>query len=208
MFKGFKPFEKRYLSRWLHSWVISFMFRVCFWAYCDVSWKCVRHRKSLYCDKAAGRRSASCAFPVSVCFQESVSELTFCRMDCFVLATVRNQLVTLDQTGEKVRIVGITLDHGLLRTKRVVVNSSGDWVDDGQVIDLQPNSNSFDMLSGLIKQKTWLPWFKIQVALAWHNSNTEKTVGKDTAVRAGLIDCCGNVAACLRCMHTVMKMAE
>lgn len=75
-------------------------------------------------------------------------------MDCFVLATVRNQLVTLDQTGEKVRIVGITLDHGLLRTKRVVVNSSGDWVDDGQVIDLQPNSNSFDMLSGLIKQKT------------------------------------------------------
>ncbi|KAG0146318.1 hypothetical protein CROQUDRAFT_133178 [Cronartium quercuum f. sp. fusiforme G11] len=84
MIKGFKPFEKKYLSKWLHS----------------------------------------------------------------------DQIVTLDESGEKVRIVGITLDHGLLRTKRVFMNSSGNWVEDGTMIDLQPNSNSFDMLSGLIKAKS------------------------------------------------------
>lgn len=66
----------------------------------------------------------------------------------------RHQIVNLEESGETVRILGLTLDHGLLRTKRVVMNASGDWIEDGTVIDLQPNSNSFDMLSGLIKTKT------------------------------------------------------
>lgn len=84
LIKGFKPFEKRYLSTWLHS----------------------------------------------------------------------NQIVRLEETDEMVKIHGITLNHGLLRTKRVVMNFQGEWVEDGEVIDLQPNSNSFDMMSGLIKTKT------------------------------------------------------
>lgn len=45
-----------------------------------------------------------------------------------------------------VRIVGITLDFGLLRT----------IPDDnftGGFIDLQPDGNSFDMMAGLIKRK-------------------------------------------------------
>ncbi|EGF98825.1 uncharacterized protein MELLADRAFT_69028 [Melampsora larici-populina 98AG31] len=84
LIKGFKPFEKRYLSTWLHS----------------------------------------------------------------------NQIVRLEDTDEMVKIHGITLNHGLLRTKKVVMNFEGEWVEDGEVIDLQPNSNSFDMMSGLIKTKT------------------------------------------------------
>jgi biotin--protein ligase len=44
-----------------------------------------------------------------------------------------------------VRIVGITPDHGLLRTEPL---------GGGQYIDLQPDGNSFDMLKGLIKTKT------------------------------------------------------
>lgn len=44
-----------------------------------------------------------------------------------------------------VRIMGITPDHGLLRTEPL----SG-----GQYIDLQPDGNSFDMMKGLIKTKT------------------------------------------------------
>ncbi|KAG0152082.1 hypothetical protein CROQUDRAFT_129560 [Cronartium quercuum f. sp. fusiforme G11] len=59
----------------------------------------------------------------------------------------RDQIVTSDESGEKVQIVSITLGHGLLRTKKVFMNSSGNWVEDGTMIDLQPNSGSFDMLS-------------------------------------------------------------
>ncbi|KAG9307968.1 class II aaRS and biotin synthetase [Chiua virens] len=44
-----------------------------------------------------------------------------------------------------VRIVGITPDHGLLRTMPL---------GGGQFIDLQPDGNSFDMMKGLIKTKT------------------------------------------------------
>ncbi|KZO94725.1 class II aaRS and biotin synthetase [Calocera viscosa TUFC12733] len=56
-----------------------------------------------------------------------------------------------------VRIVGITLDYGLLRTvpaerdawKRRLMASEGE-----EYIDLQPDGNSFDMTEGLIKKKT------------------------------------------------------
>ncbi|KAG1752104.1 class II aaRS and biotin synthetase [Suillus lakei] len=57
-----------------------------------------------------------------------------------------DQLVTLtNRTPHRsVRIVGITPDHGLLRT----VPLSG-----GEFIDLQPDGNSFDMMKGLISTK-------------------------------------------------------
>ncbi|KAF8888834.1 hypothetical protein BD779DRAFT_1439855 [Infundibulicybe gibba] len=57
-----------------------------------------------------------------------------------------DQQVTLTTTTPhtKVRIVGITPDHGLLRT--MPERGSG-------FIDLQPDSNSFDIMAGMIKAK-------------------------------------------------------
>ncbi|KAG2365283.1 hypothetical protein BDR07DRAFT_1399413 [Suillus spraguei] len=57
-----------------------------------------------------------------------------------------DQLVTLTSRTphRSVRIVGITPDHGLLRT----VPMGG-----GEFIDLQPDGNSFDMMKGLISMK-------------------------------------------------------
>jgi biotin---protein ligase len=50
-----------------------------------------------------------------------------------------------------VRIVGITSDHGLLRT----LPERGRWSQGGpQYVDLQPDGNSFDLMSGLIRTKT------------------------------------------------------
>lgn len=50
----------------------------------------------------------------------------------------------------RVRIIGITLDYGLLRT--VAVDDQGRDVVDEEY-RLQPDGNSFDMLKGLISQK-------------------------------------------------------
>lgn len=48
--------------------------------------------------------------------------------------------------------MGITLDHGMLRTARVKTGQAQRY---GQpdYIDLQPDGNSFDILAGLIKTK-------------------------------------------------------
>lgn len=61
------------------------------------------------------------------------------------------QLTTVDP-HMLVRIVGITLDHGLLRT----MPESNDYrsIQGGNFIDLQPDGNSFDIMGGLIKSKT------------------------------------------------------
>lgn len=48
-----------------------------------------------------------------------------------------------------VRIIGITSDHGLLRT----VPIAEEWSAHPSYIDLQPDGNSFDLMSGLIKTK-------------------------------------------------------
>ncbi|KAG1835403.1 hypothetical protein DFJ58DRAFT_202125 [Suillus subalutaceus] len=58
----------------------------------------------------------------------------------------RDQLVTLtNRTPHRsVRIVGITPDHGLLRTVPMGC---------GEFIDLQPDGNSLDMMKGLISTK-------------------------------------------------------
>ena len=63
-----------------------------------------------------------------------------------------DQEVTLTTTTPHtpVRIVGITPEHGLLRTTPV----SWSGVYQQGFIDLQPDGNSFDMMAGLIKTKT------------------------------------------------------
>ncbi|KAF9115590.1 biotin holocarboxylase synthetase [Mortierella sp. AM989] len=64
-----------------------------------------------------------------------------------------NSLVTLTTVtpNKRVRIKGITLDYGLLRTV-AVDNQERDIV--GEEYRLQPDGNSFDMLKGLISQKS------------------------------------------------------
>ena len=68
--------------------------------------------------------------------------------------TYSDQLVTVTTVDppQKVRIVGITSDHGLLRT----VLQSDSWASakTNGFIDLQPDGNSFDLMAGLIKAKT------------------------------------------------------
>ncbi|KAF9060714.1 hypothetical protein BDP27DRAFT_1339238 [Rhodocollybia butyracea] len=66
-----------------------------------------------------------------------------------------DQLVQLTTVSppKMVRICGITLDHGLLRT---LPERTGAWgYDEGMngYIDLQPDGNSFDLMAGLIKVK-------------------------------------------------------
>jgi len=70
----------------------------------------------------------------------------------------RDQLVTLTTTTPHtaVRIVGITHDHGLLRTTAdrpglMSEYERNSWRSD--YIDLQPDGNSFDIMAGLIKAK-------------------------------------------------------
>ncbi|KAI0685185.1 hypothetical protein BC835DRAFT_1290884 [Cytidiella melzeri] len=62
-----------------------------------------------------------------------------------------DQLVTLTTTTphKRVRIVGITSDHGLLRT----IPERGDYDGSNGFIDLQPDGNSFDLMAGLIMTK-------------------------------------------------------
>ncbi|KAI0822378.1 class II aaRS and biotin synthetase [Trametes gibbosa] len=65
-----------------------------------------------------------------------------------------DQLVTLTTVTppRKVRIVGLTPDHGLLRT---LPERDGWGGGQGtEYIDLQPDGNSFDLMAGLIKTKT------------------------------------------------------
>ncbi|CAA7266210.1 unnamed protein product [Cyclocybe aegerita] len=66
-----------------------------------------------------------------------------------------DQVVTLTTTTPhiKVRITGITLDYGLLRTipERTGL---GRGASEGEFIDLQPDGNSFDLMANLIKLKS------------------------------------------------------
>ncbi|MBW0541766.1 hypothetical protein O181_081481 [Austropuccinia psidii MF-1] len=54
------------------------------------------------------------------------------------------QIIKDERTGEDLKIIGISPTHGLLRTENVLRK---------QIMDFQPDSNSFDMFSGLIKSK-------------------------------------------------------
>jgi biotin--protein ligase len=68
-----------------------------------------------------------------------------------------DQLVTLTTVNPPVpvRIMGITHDHGLLRTipERTGWNMNARHGADDGYIDLQPDGNSFDIMLGLIKAK-------------------------------------------------------
>ena len=61
-----------------------------------------------------------------------------------------------------VRIVGITPEHGLLRT---MPESRGGYLSNrgDAFIDLQPDGNSFDLMAGLIKAKQWFDLLKTKV---------------------------------------------
>ncbi|KAL1939447.1 hypothetical protein VTO73DRAFT_10003 [Trametes versicolor] len=67
-----------------------------------------------------------------------------------------DQLVTLTTVTppRKVRIVGITPEHGLLRTLPERDGWGGGGGQGVEYIDLQPDGNSFDLMAGLIKTKT------------------------------------------------------
>jgi biotin--protein ligase len=56
--------------------------------------------------------------------------------------------VTIRETGQRVRIVGLTPEYGLLRT--VSLDSP---TRNPHYIDLEPDGNSFDMMQGLLKAK-------------------------------------------------------
>ncbi|KAK4053395.1 biotin holocarboxylase synthetase [Microbotryomycetes sp. JL201] len=65
------------------------------------------------------------------------------------------QRVQIESTKQLVQIVGITTDHGMLRTVPVETDRFGESsVSYATFIDLQPDGNSFDMLQGLLKAKS------------------------------------------------------
>lgn len=72
---------------------------------------------------------------------------------CEALLTSPNsdQVVTLTSTTphRRARIVGITSDYGLLRT----IPETGGYGGTQDFIDLQPDGNSFDLMSGMIMTK-------------------------------------------------------
>lgn len=68
-----------------------------------------------------------------------------------------NQKVTIEKTQQVVKIIGITPEHGLLRTVPVDLDRNGKEVFGGgggvgrqTFIDLQPDGNGFDMIKGLL----------------------------------------------------------
>ena len=80
---------------------------------------------------------------------------------------IRNEIVevTTVTPPQRVKIVGITPDYGLLRTLPVGRSGSGGYSGRGYggyggsaqsspFIDLQPDGNSFDIMAGLIKSKS------------------------------------------------------
>jgi biotin--protein ligase len=71
----------------------------------------------------------------------------------------RDQRILLTTTNPHttVRILGITADHGLLRTvpeRRNTFDPRTSWRAETEYVDLQPDGNSFDLMAGLIKTKT------------------------------------------------------
>lgn len=59
-----------------------------------------------------------------------------------------DKIVTIEESGQRVRILGLAPENGSLRTL-ALDGSSGR----SEYIDLQPNGNSFDMMQGLLKAK-------------------------------------------------------
>jgi biotin--protein ligase len=59
-----------------------------------------------------------------------------------------DKVVTIEESGQRVKILGLAPDTGCLRT--LALDSQGGA---REYIDLQPNGNSFDMMQGLLKAK-------------------------------------------------------
>lgn len=87
----------------------------------------------------------SCVFPASLLQLSLTSRADSPRSD---------QRVTIESTGQVVKIVGITPDHGLLRTVPVEMDRTGRETYGGGgakgFVDLQPDGNGFDMLKSLL----------------------------------------------------------
>lgn len=62
------------------------------------------------------------------------------------------QIITEEKTGQKLKIIGLSPKYGMLRTEKVPQHTD-EYYFHKQIVDLQPDSNSFDMFSGLIKTK-------------------------------------------------------
>lgn len=60
--------------------------------------------------------------------------------------------LTTTTPHRQVRVVGITKDHGLLRT--IPELSGTRFGSTVEYVDLQPDGNSFDLMANLIKSKT------------------------------------------------------
>ena len=62
--------------------------------------------------------------------------------------------MTIQATSQVVKIVGITPEHGLLRTVALNLDRNGQEVFGGGAprtfVDLQPDGNGFDMVQGLL----------------------------------------------------------
>lgn len=90
---------------------------------------------------------------VSSFFQSAVQ--SHLHIVLYLLCFDRDQLVTLTTTTphRQVRVVGITEDHGLLRTIPEHSGTTGRLASTVEYIDLQPDGNSFDLMANLIKSK-------------------------------------------------------
>lgn len=64
------------------------------------------------------------------------------------LAPNSDKIVTIEESGQRVRILGLAPENGCLRTLNLDGRSGS-----SEYIDLQPNGNSFDMMQGLLKAK-------------------------------------------------------
>ena len=63
----------------------------------------------------------------------------------------RNQIVTLEtRNNQRARIIGVTSDFGLLKVN--TINDDNDNLE--EIITLQPDGNSFDMMKGMISHKS------------------------------------------------------
>jgi biotin---protein ligase len=60
-----------------------------------------------------------------------------------------DQIVTVESLNKRARILGVTTDFGFL--KAVVVDENMN--DTHEIITLQPDGNSFDMMQGMITRK-------------------------------------------------------
>lgn len=74
-------------------------------------------------------------------------------------AVISDQRVTIEASSQVVRIVGITPDHGLLRTVPIDVDRNGKEVFGGGAaskafVDLQPDGNGFDMIKRLVVSRS------------------------------------------------------